>query len=79
MRATKLVTGLLLVPYLLLAAVPAKARGKPVRLPPTGYKHEKFAPEADILKVFRGSRSASIPRMTTTAGRVRTCSAYRTG
>ena len=54
MRATKLVTGLLLVPYLLLAAVPAKARGKPVRLPPTGYKHEKFAPEADILKVFRG-------------------------
>ena len=54
MRTTKLIPGLLLIPALLLAAIPAKAAGKPVRPPPTGYKHEKFAPEADILKVFHG-------------------------
>ena len=54
MRTTKLIPGLLLIPALLLAVIPAKAAGKPVRPPPTGYKHEKFAPESDILKVFHG-------------------------
>ena len=54
MRATRLITGLLLVPSLLLTAVPAKAAGKPVRPPPKGYEHAKFAPEPDILRVFHG-------------------------
>ena len=54
MRATRLITGLLPVLSLLLAALPAKAAGKPVRPPPAGYEHTKFAPEADILKVFHG-------------------------
>ncbi len=51
---TILITGLLPVLSLLLAALPAKAAGKPVRPPPAGYEHTKFAPEADILKVFHG-------------------------
>ena len=54
MRSTRFITSLLLILSFLLASAPAKAEGKPVRLPPAGYKHEKFAPEADILKVFRG-------------------------
>ena len=54
MRATRLIICLLLVPSLLLAAGPAKAPGKPVRPPPAGYEHAKFAPEADILRVFHG-------------------------
>ena len=54
MRATNLRTGLLLVLYLLLAAATAEAAGKPMRPPPVGYEHAKFAPEADILKVFHG-------------------------
>ena len=39
---------------LLLAAATAGAGGKPVQPPPEGYDHTRFAPKADILKVFRG-------------------------
>ena len=79
MESDQLVTGLLFVPYLILTAVPAKAQGKPVRPPPAGYQHEKFAPEADILKVFRGFTVSFDSKDDDDGGRVRTCSAYRTG
>ena len=39
---------------LFLSSAPVHAAGKPVQPPPEGYEHTKFAPEADILKVFRG-------------------------
>lgn len=54
MKDIRLITGLLLVLVFILAVAPVEAAGKPVRRPPQGYKHTKFAPEADILRVFHG-------------------------
>ena len=39
---------------LLFVAAPAMAEGRPIRQPPEGYNHIKFAPEPDILRLFHG-------------------------
>lgn len=46
--------GALLLPVVLTAASPGWAAGRPVEKPPQGYEHDRFAPEADILRVFHG-------------------------
>ena len=54
MNATKITAGVVLVAILAVAVATAQAAGKTVRPPPEGYDHTKFAPEPDILKIFRG-------------------------
>ena len=39
---------------LLFVTAPAMAEGRPIRQPPEGYKHIRFAPEPDILRLFHG-------------------------
>ena len=54
MKQFQLIAGLVLVVALSLVVTSAQAAGKPVRRPLKGYEHTKFAPEADILRVFHG-------------------------
>ena len=44
----------LLLPLVVAATTSSFAAGKPVREPPQGYEHDRFAPEADISRVFHG-------------------------
>ena len=49
-----MVIGFLLLPAFLLIDTPAQAAGRKVQEPPKGYNHTRFAPDADILREFRG-------------------------
>ena len=54
MNVAKIVARVVVPAALLFSWVAVQAAGRPVQPPPEGYEHTKFAPEADILKVFRG-------------------------
>lgn len=54
MKDIRLIPALLLVLVFILAGTTVQAAGKPVRRPPSDYMHTKFAPKADILRVFYG-------------------------
>ena len=54
MKEARQITCLLIVLVFLLAVASAQGAGKPVRRPPAGFEHTKFAPAADILRVFHG-------------------------
>ena len=54
MNPIRLIAGFVVVVALSLVVASAHAAGKPVRRPPEGYEHTKFAPDAEILRVFHG-------------------------
>ena len=54
MSTYRLVIATLLALVILHASATARAGGAEVRPPPEGYDHTRFAPEADIPKMFRG-------------------------
>ena len=53
-NTTRFLTGVLLVAAFGLAASPSQSAQRPVRPPPEGYEHTRFAPAPDILKLFHG-------------------------
>jgi len=53
-NTARALTGGLLVVALGLAANPSESAQRPVRPPPEGYEHTRFAPAPDILKLFHG-------------------------
>ncbi len=54
MKETWLIINFAFVSILLFIGTSAQAAGKPMRPPPKGYDHAKFAPKADIYRAFHG-------------------------